>query len=62
VNKAGAVTIVNLNKYRKHRQRVEDERRAVENRVRFGRNKEARTNDIRERDRSKKNMEDKRLD
>ncbi len=56
------MTIVNLNKYRKHRQRVDDERRAVENRVRFGRNKEARTNDIRERDRSKKNMEDKRLD
>ena len=35
--------IVNLNKYKKQRERAEDERRAAENRVRFGRSKAART-------------------
>ncbi len=31
--------VVNLNKYRKVRQRVADEKRAVENRAKFGRGK-----------------------
>jgi hypothetical protein len=56
------VTIVNLNKYRKRRERAEDQRRAAENRVRFGRGKQARSNDLRERQRAKKDMEGKRLE
>jgi hypothetical protein len=53
---------VNLNKYRKKRGRADAERRAAENRVRFGRSKEACANDLRERERAQKSIEDKRLD
>jgi Domain of unknown function (DUF4169) len=56
------VTIVNLNKYRKQRERTEDQRRAAENRVRFGRGKQARINEQRERERAKKDIQGKRLD
>jgi Domain of unknown function (DUF4169) len=54
--------IVNLNKYRKQRERIEAARRAAENRVRFGRGKAARTADDRERERTEKSLDDKRLD
>jgi hypothetical protein len=54
--------IVNLNKYRKARERAEDERRAAENRVRFGRSKAARASQLRDRERAEKSIDDKRLD
>ena len=58
----GQAMIVNLNKYKKQRERAEDERRAAENRVRFGRSKAARTKDQREHQQTEKSLEDKRLD
>jgi hypothetical protein len=54
--------IVNLNRYRKKRGRAEAERRAAENRARFGRSKAARMQDLRENARARKEIEDKRLD
>ena len=54
--------IVNLNQYRKKRKRAEGEARATENRIRFGRNKEERSKDLRERKRAIKEIEGKRLD
>jgi Domain of unknown function (DUF4169) len=54
--------IVNLNKYRKKRERAEDERRAAENRVRFGRSKKSREKDLYDREQAKKDIDDKRLD
>ena len=54
--------IVNLNKYRKQRERAEADRRAAENRARFGRSKEAREQDRRERERAEKSIDDKKLD
>jgi hypothetical protein len=54
--------IVNLNQYRKRRQRTEAERRAVENRVRFGRSKKERLQDLQETERAKKEIDDKRLE
>jgi len=53
---------VNLNKYRKQRERAEAERRAAENRIRFGRSKPDRNQVLRERERAAKSLEDKRLD
>jgi Domain of unknown function (DUF4169) len=53
--------IINLNQYRKKRRRTEAETQAKENRVRFGRSKEARTAELRERERAKKEIENKRL-
>jgi hypothetical protein len=55
-------TIVNLNKHRKKRDRVEQERRAAENRIRFGRSKQQRGKDALETARAQKEIEDKRLD
>ena len=54
--------IVNLNKFRKQRERAEDERRAAENLVRFGRNKADRAKDQREHEQAEKSLDDKRLD
>jgi hypothetical protein len=54
--------IINLNQYRKMRRRTEAETQAKENRVRFGRTKEERAADLRERERAKKEIENKRLD
>ncbi len=54
--------IVNLNKRRKEHERAENERRAAENRVRFGRSKQARANDQRELARAEKYIKDRRLD
>lgn len=57
-----ATVIVNLNHYRKKRRRAEAERRAADNRVRFGCSKEERRKDLRERERSKSELEGKHLD
>jgi hypothetical protein len=54
--------IINLNQYRKKRRRTEAETQAKENRVRFGRSKEERIAELRERERAKKEIENKRLD
>jgi hypothetical protein len=54
--------IINLNQFRKKRRRIEAETQAKENRVRFGRTKEERTAELRERERAKKEIENKRLD
>jgi hypothetical protein len=57
-----AMKIVNLNQYRKRRQRSETERRAAENRVSFGRTKAERSKDLSESERATKELEGKRLD
>ena len=54
--------IINLNQYRKKRRRTDAETQAKENRVRFGRSKEERSAELRERDRAKKEIENKRLE
>jgi hypothetical protein len=54
--------IVNLNQYRKKRQRTEADRRAADNRVLFGRSKKERSRDLRENERTKKEIDGKRLD
>jgi hypothetical protein len=57
-----AMKIVNLNQYRKRRQRSETERRAAANRVSFGRTKAERSKDLSESKRATKELEGKRLD
>ena len=59
---ASEAMIINLNRCRKKRRRTEAETQAKENRVRFGRSKEERTAELRERERAKKEIENKRLD
>ena len=54
--------IVNLNQYRKKRRRAEADRRAADNRVRFGRSKVERCRDLRESERTKKEIDGKLLD
>ena len=54
--------IVNLNQFRKKRQRSGAERRAAENRRNFGLGKEERQRARRENERAKKDLEDKRLE
>jgi hypothetical protein len=54
--------IVNLNRFRKKREHAEAERRAAENRVRFGRGKAQRIKEAHEIERAKKAIDDKRLD
>jgi uncharacterized protein DUF4169 len=54
--------IINLNQYRKKRRRAAADAQAKENRVRFGRSKEERTAELRERERAKNEIENKRLD
>ncbi len=56
------MTIINLNKHRKQRQRSQDEQRAAENRVRFGRTKALRIGERREREQAKRDIDGKRLD
>jgi Domain of unknown function (DUF4169) len=60
-NGTGPVMVVNLNKYRKKCDRAESERRAAENRLRFGRSKAARASELRDREQAKKSLDDKRL-
>jgi hypothetical protein len=59
---ASEAMIINLNQYRKKRRRTEGETQAKENRVRFRRSKEERTAELRERERAKREIENKRLD
>jgi hypothetical protein len=54
--------IVNLNQYRKRRERRDAEKAAAENRVRHGRTKVDRQKERRENDKAAKDIEDKRLD
>ncbi len=54
--------IVNLNQYRKRRDRREAEKAAAENRVRHGRSKVDRQTERRENEKAAKDLEDKRLD
>ena len=54
--------IVNLNQYRKRRDRREAEKGATENRVRHGRSKVDRQKERRENEKAAKDLEDKRLD
>jgi Domain of unknown function (DUF4169) len=55
-------TIDNLNQYRKKRRRADSERRAAENRVRFGRSKKERSRDQRESANANKELDGKRLE
>ena len=52
--------VVNLNKYRKGRQRLKDEKLAAENRVKFGRSKAELTETQAETERASKELDDKR--
>lgn len=54
--------IVNLNKYRKQRQRTEQTKQAAENRVRFGRNNADRARTRSEQDRRSRDLDGKRRD
>ena len=54
--------IVNLNRYRKQRDRSEAEQRASINRIRFARSKQQRAKEAIEADRARKEIEDKRLE
>ena len=54
--------IVNLNQFRKKRDRRAAERQAVVNRERFGQRKDTRGKTAHELDKAKKELDDKRLD
>jgi hypothetical protein len=54
--------IVNLNKYRKRRRRLEATRKASENRAQFGRDKAERATTQAERERQAKTLDGQRLD
>jgi Domain of unknown function (DUF4169) len=54
--------IVNLNQFRKKRDRRDAERRATENRRIFGLTKDERSKAQREGERAKKDLDDKRLE
>ena len=55
-------SVVNLNRFRKAKQRTEAERRAAENRVAFGRSKAERRKTQDESERASRDLENKRLD
>ncbi|HVR68062.1 MAG TPA: DUF4169 family protein [Verrucomicrobiae bacterium] len=54
--------LVNLNKYRKQREKLATAKRAAENRVKFGRDKTDRSRVRAEKDREIRNLDDKLLD
>ena len=54
--------VVNLNRYRKQRQRIEDAKQAVENRVRFGRDKAERAKNKAEQEREARTLDNSHLD
>lgn len=54
--------IVNLNQYRKRRDRRESEKAAAENRIRHGRSKADSQKERRENEKAAKELDDKRLD
>ncbi len=55
-------TVVNLNRFRKAREREEAERRAAENRVAFGPTTAERRKEQDQRERASRDLENKRLD
>ena len=55
-------SVVNLNRFRKAKQRAEDQRRAAENRTAFGRTKPERRNDESERQRLARELDSKRIE
>ena len=54
--------VVNLNRYRKQRQRIDDAKQAAENRVKFGRDKAERARLSAEQERDAEDLDGKRLD
>jgi hypothetical protein len=54
--------IINLNRYRKNRERMENDAQAAENRARFGRSKEDRLHDKSEQDRRQSDLDSKKLE
>jgi hypothetical protein len=54
--------IVNLNRYRKKQDSDTQRKQAAENRVKFGRSKSGREESQRQSDKSKKALDDKKLD
>lgn len=54
--------IVNLNRFRKARQKAEESQDAAENRVRFGRNKAEKARDRQEAEKSRQDHAGKELD
>jgi hypothetical protein len=54
--------VVNLNQYRKQRSRVISQKRASENRVRFGRSKDDKTRQAHDSDRTSRELDSKQLD
>ena len=54
--------VINLNRFRKQRERAGARKAAAENRIRFGRDKEERAKDRGESTRTAKELDDKRLD
>lgn len=54
--------VVNLNQYRKQRSRASSQKRASENRVRFGRSKDDKTRQSQDAERSSRELEGKQLD
>ena len=54
--------IVNLNQFRKKKKRADDEKRAEENRVKFGRTKAEKVRDAAERRKSDDHLDGSKLD
>lgn len=54
--------VVNLNQYRKQRSRTTSQKRASENRVRFGRSKDEKTRQGHDADRTSRDLDGKQLD
>ena len=54
--------IVNLNRVRKAKKRSDDERRAEENRIRFGRTKAEKQRDAAEAERTVRDLDGKKID
>ncbi len=54
--------VVNLNQYRKQRSRTTSQKRASENRARFGRSKDEKTRQGNESDRASRDLDGKQLD
>jgi len=54
--------VVNLNQFRKQRSRTTSQKQASENRVKFGRSKDDKTRQIRETDRTSRDLDGKQID
>lgn len=55
-------SVINLNRFRKAKKRADAERRAAENRAAFGRSKDERQTLARERERTDRDLDGKRLE